>query len=135
MLLRLLLLRKARRRRREAARGPAGPEAVSHGRLLLLLLLERRGNGSRSRVEVVSVGRALHFDATDGAGSVAPVCRRRRSRSRRREHPPVELRVDHGQRREDAGLDPRQRDDGVPRAALGQTVFVRSFVFRTEFEK
>lgn len=121
MLLLLLPLREARRRSREASRGPTGPEAVSHGRLLvvvlLVLLLEGRSNGSNGRrVEVVSVGGALHFYAAVGRRR-----RSRRSRGRRRgEHPSVQLRVQHGQRREDACLDPGQGDDGAPRAALGQ---------------
>ena len=66
---------------------------------------------------------SAHFDT---AVRRAP---RRRSGSQGRYHPPVELGVEHGQRREDARLDPREGDDGPSRAGLGEAVVVVIFSF------
>ena len=132
----LLLLRKARRRRSEAPPGGGGgSEAVPHGRLLLEWSSSgsRSGSGSGSgggaELIRVRVGGGLllllsaHFDT---AVRRAP---RRRSGSQGRYHPPVELGVEHGQRREDARLDPREGDDGPSRAGLGEAVVVVIFSF------
>lgn len=119
VLLLLLLLREARRRRREA---PPGSKVVPHGRLL------ECSSGGGAELIGVSVGRGLLLLLGTHLDTVAAVCRararRRGSSSQRGDHPPVELRVEHGERREDGGLEPREGDDGPSSAGLGEAVFV-----------
>ena len=122
LLLLLLPLREARRRSRESPdpRHAAAPEAVPHGRRLLL---ELSSSGIRSvRAELIRVGRGLSGIHLYDAAAVGGTRRSRSRRGRRGDYPPVEPVIQHGQRREDAGLEPREKDNGRARAGLGEAV-------------
>ena len=133
LLLLLLPLREARRRSRESPdpRHAAAPEAVPHGRRLLL---ELSSSGIRSvRAELIRVGRGLSGIHLYDAAAVGGTRRSRSRRGRRGDYPPVEPVIQHGQRREDAGLEPREKDNGRARAGLGEAVVCMSVLKGARF--